>query len=176
MIGDGTHMVTSSGKGTAVATRHKFDGHPESWELTLGFLIGDVARILRRAVDRRMRRKGITRAQWMILSRVSSEHGIIQKDLAAALDLTKYAVTEPLRRLEENGWIERRDDPKDGRLKRVFLTKAGGALVRHLRDMQREVTHARAAPLGQRLGLQLIEALRAMKKDGEHREKGKFAG
>ena len=67
------------------------------------------------------------------------------------------------------------NDPKDGRLKRVFLTKVGGELVRHLRDMQRDVTHACAGPLGQQLGLQLIEALRAMKKDGELREKGKFA-
>jgi len=169
-------MVASSRKQAAVAARTSSDGHLDSWELTLGFLIGDVARVLRRAVDRRMRHRGITRAQWMLLSRVSTEHGIIQKDLAAALELSKFAVTEPLRRLEENGWIERRDDPADGRLKRVFLTKAGGELVQHLRAIQREVTHECAGPVGERLGLQMIDALRAMKRDSERRDKDKLAG
>jgi DNA-binding MarR family transcriptional regulator len=145
-------------------------GIDEGWELALGHLIADVARVLRRAVDRRMRRKGITRAQWMILSRVAQQPGIVQKDLAAALELTKFAVTEPLRKLQEQGWIERRDDPTDGRAKRVFLTKAGESLVRFLREAQREVTRAHMRSIGERLGSEMTRALAAVREESARLE------
>jgi MarR family transcriptional regulator, transcriptional regulator for hemolysin len=163
-------------KAAAPAPSTDTDASADTWQLTLGHLIGDLARAMRVAVDQRMKRKGITRAQWMILSRVSYETGIIQKDLAAGLDLTKFAVTEPLRRMEESGWIERRDDPQDGRMKRLYLTKAGGELVRYLRRVQREVTHACAAPLDERRGLELIAALKAMKDHTVQRRQDELAG
>ena len=57
--------------------------------LRFGFLIHDVSRLRRVAVDRALKPLGITRAQWWVLAFLSRRDGMTQTALAADLDLTK---------------------------------------------------------------------------------------
>ena len=41
----------------------------------IGFLIADVARLMRSSFDRRVKRMGLTRAQWLVLSRLDRHPG-----------------------------------------------------------------------------------------------------
>ncbi len=45
---------------------------------TVGFLIADVARMMRSAFDRRVRRIGLTRAQWQVLAILHRRPGLSQ--------------------------------------------------------------------------------------------------
>ncbi len=47
------------------------------------------------------------------------------QDLARAIQVTKGAMTNTLKRLESRGLVDVRPDPDDGRAKRVTLTDAG---------------------------------------------------
>lgn len=66
--------------------------------------------------------------QEQILFRLWQEEGLRQSVLAEQLCVEPPTVTKMLQRMERKGWIERRGDPDDARLSRVYLTEAGRAL------------------------------------------------
>ena len=102
--------------------------------LRFGFLIHDVSRLRRVAVDRALKPLGITRAQWWVLAFLSRSVGMTQTALAADLDLTKVAIGGLLDRMETAGFVERRIDQSDGRARRVHLTRAGAKMVSAIRE------------------------------------------
>jgi len=107
--------------------------------LRFGFLIHDVSRLRRIVVDRALKPLGVTRSQWWVLAFLSRRDGMTQTALSEDLDLTKVAVGGLLDRMEIAGHVERRPDPKDGRARRVYLTKDGARLVNTIRDNVEQV-------------------------------------
>lgn len=109
----------------------------------LGFLIHDVSRLRRIVIDRALKPVGITRSQWWVLSFLGRRDGMTQTALAADLDLTKVAVGGLLDRMESSGFVERRADQRDGRIKRVYLTSAGtkflGTIRANIQEVEQEI-------------------------------------
>ena len=103
------------------------------WELRLGFLVHDVSRLRRRVVDNALKPLGVTRSQWWVLAFLSRADGMSQVALADELDLGKVALGQLVDRLEKTGFVIRKLDAVDRRVKRVFLTKASHALIRKIR-------------------------------------------
>ena len=89
---------------------------------TVGFLIGDVARMMRSAFDRRVRRIGLTRAQWQVLAILHRRPGLSQSELAEMLEVERATAGRLIDRLEQKGWVRRRRDPADRRTYRLHLT------------------------------------------------------
>ncbi|MBX3593872.1 MarR family transcriptional regulator [Sphingomonas sp.] len=102
---------------------------------TLGFLIGDVSRLLRREFDLRARRIGVTRAQWRTLKILTRHEGSNQGTLADLLEVEPITLARMIDRLEEAGLVERRRDPADRRAWRIHLTDAAQPLLAQLRDL-----------------------------------------
>lgn len=100
-------------------------------QFRLGFLVHDVARLRRTVVDKALKPLGVTRSQWWVLANLSrySDEGMMQTELANAMDIGKVALGGMLDRLEVNGYIERRPDPADRRAKRLTLTTVGADLL-----------------------------------------------
>jgi MarR family transcriptional regulator for hemolysin len=98
----------------------------------IGFLISDVARLLRTYVDQQARGVGMTRAQWVVLSRLERCEGLKQSELAEMLDIQPITLTRLVDRLCDNGMVERRPDPNDRRAKRLFLTAQARPLMDRL--------------------------------------------
>src|SRR6516165_12163213 len=92
--------------------------------IRFGFLVHDVSRLRRVALDRELKPLGVTRSQWWVLTFLSRRDGMTQTALALDLDLTKVAIGGLLDRMEGAGFIERRADRNDGRARRVYLTRA----------------------------------------------------
>lgn len=103
-----------------------------SWDLRLGYLIHDVSRLRRVAFDRELAPLGITRSQWWVLSFISRNNGLPQTQLANELDVGKVALGSLIDRLQMSGFVERRADEKDRRVKRVFLTAKAGKLIQKI--------------------------------------------
>ena len=91
----------------------------------LAFLIMEAARLQRTVFDRRVRKIGFTRTQWMALRRVGDQPGVNQSDLAELLEVEKATAGRVIDKLENFGWLERRQDDADRRVKRVYLTELG---------------------------------------------------
>lgn len=108
---------------------------PPSEELSrqwikLGFLIHDVSRLRRSAYDQLMKPLKITRARWWVLAHLSRHDGMMQSQLADVLEVGKASLGTVVDQLENSGWVERRADPLDKRVKRVYLTRAAQPLIK----------------------------------------------
>ncbi len=88
----------------------------------IGFLISDAARLMRTAFDRRVRKLGLTRAQWMVLTRLHRNAGASQSELADMMEVEKATAGRLIDRLEAKGWVERRVQKGDRRVNRIYLT------------------------------------------------------
>ena len=95
---------------------------PRDLGRSLGFLVHDVARLMRRAFDRRVKHLGLTRSQWFVLVHLYRTDGQTQRHLAQELDMERAPLSKLLDRLESGSWIERRADPDDRRANRVYIT------------------------------------------------------
>lgn len=62
------------------------------------------------------------------LYRLWSGDGVTQMDLCEHLNCEPPTVTNMVKSLEQNGFIYRERDAKDGRIMRIYLTEAGKAL------------------------------------------------
>ena len=94
----------------------------ENLERNFGFLVNDVARLLRTTFDRRVRALGLTRSQWWVLTHLFRQDGITQSDLAEILDIEKATLGRLLDRMEAKDLVRRQTDDNDRRAKRVYLT------------------------------------------------------
>ena len=108
---------------------------PDRDNLQFGWLTADTARLFRTVFARRVRELGLTRAQWLALTRVNRRPGVSQSELADMMEIEKAPAGRIVDRLQQKGWIERRAEPSDRRVNRIYLT-AQGARV-----------HAAIAPL-----------------------------
>jgi MarR family transcriptional regulator for hemolysin len=98
--------------------------------------IVESSRLLRNYIDQRAKGRGTTRAQWIVLFRLRQQEGLSQVDLAEVLELQPISLVRLLDRLVEHGLLERRNDPKDRRANRLFLTASGRQLVDDLDSLR----------------------------------------
>ncbi len=99
---------------------------------TVGFLIADTARAIRRRFDERARAIGVTRPQWRALVTVAREEGIQQGSLAERLEIEPITLCRMLDRLAEAELVERRRDPADRRAWNIYLTKRARPLLERI--------------------------------------------
>lgn len=88
----------------------------------IGYVLSDVARLMRTVFDRRVRDIGLTRAQWLVLTRLYRRPGASQTELAVMLEIDRASAGRMLDRMEKNGWVERHADSEDRRINRLYLT------------------------------------------------------
>lgn len=91
---------------------------------TLGFLLTDVTRHMRRAFQQQLQGSSLTQAQARALVYVARHEGVRQVELAEMLEVQPITFARLLDQLAETGLIERRPDPADRRAYQVFLTPA----------------------------------------------------
>lgn len=99
---------------------------------SIGFLISDVSRLMRRRFDERARAIGVTRPQWRALTALSRREGINQGHLADLLEVEPITLCRMVDRLEDAGHVERRRDPGDRRAWNIFLTDQSRPLIQQL--------------------------------------------
>ena len=97
-----------------------------------GFLLSDTARALRTVVDQRAREIDMTRAQWSVLARIQRCEGLKQSDLAAQIDVAPITLGRILDKLSALELVERRSDPADRRVYRLYLTQGAFPVLEKL--------------------------------------------
>jgi MarR family transcriptional regulator, transcriptional regulator for hemolysin len=104
----------------------------------------DVARLMRTRFDRWARTYGMTRAQGIILGRLSRQPGMTQNEMAGLCEVEPITVGRLVDRLEARGLLERRLDPSDRRIRRLHLLPASEPILKEIQrykeELFREVT------------------------------------
>ena len=99
------------------------------YQQTLGFILNDTARLLRKRFEQRARGLGPTRAQWQVLSYLARNEGIQQSALADILEVEPITLGRILDRLEAAELIQRRRHPADRRAWLLHLEPKAHELI-----------------------------------------------
>lgn len=95
------------------------------YQNSIGFVINRIGKSLINVIDQELRRKfSITFGQWKVLIIIAnSDQNITQKDIADKLALEGPTLIPILDKLEKDGFVIRKNDPKDRRINRIYLTE-----------------------------------------------------
>ncbi|THF47139.1 MarR family winged helix-turn-helix transcriptional regulator [Allorhizobium terrae] len=102
---------------------------------TLGFLLHDVARLLRKRFEQHAKDIGLTRTQWQTLAYLARCEGTNQVSLAELLEIEPITLARVVDKLCERELIERRADSNDRRVKRLYLTDVSRPLLSEIRAL-----------------------------------------
>ena len=138
----------------------------ESFDRDPLILLHDVARTLRTRFDQKARASNaMTRAQWIILSRLERQPGMSQNEMAAVCEVEPITVARLIDRLEARGMVERRNDPSDRRIRRLHLLPAAKPILETI-NQSREVMRERiTAGLDEKTRAALVDALLIIKEN-----------
>ena len=114
----------------------------------VGHLIGGqlvrAAKAHHRVASEQLKQLGLYVGQETLLISLQNEDGVAQSDLAARHDLDLSTITKVVQRMERSGLVERRADPGDARVSRVYLTARGRELGEPARqlwlDLEQQLT------------------------------------
>src|SRR5215475_11251589 len=102
---------------------------------TLGFVLHEVARLLKRSFERRAKALGLTRSQWQTLVYLNVHEGIHQAKLADILEIESITLVRILDKLEARGLIERRRHPSDRRIWQLYLLDEARPLIAEMQKI-----------------------------------------
>jgi MarR family transcriptional regulator for hemolysin len=125
---------------------------PNETEGAFGFLIHDIARLMRKNFNRRVQSLGLTQAQYRVILHLSRCEGIQQVALAEILEIQPITLARLLDKLEATNLIERRRDPEDRRAFCLYLTTSAYPLLETILQL---ATQTRADAIGQLTGDEL---------------------
>jgi MarR family transcriptional regulator, organic hydroperoxide resistance regulator len=95
---------------------------------TTGYTLAKVCRAHRGKVGDLLAEIGLHVGQEMVLIELWEQDGLRGGELAERLGVEPPTITKMLRRLEDCGFVERRQDPRDARSFRIYLTEEGRSL------------------------------------------------
>jgi DNA-binding MarR family transcriptional regulator len=114
---------------------------------------------MRRDFERRSRSTGLTRAQWAVLAYLARSEGTSQAALAEMLEIEPITLVRLLDRLESAGWVERRPDPSDRRVRRLYLTETARPLMDQFQELAAATREAALSGLNETERRQLTALL-----------------
>ncbi|MEU7866829.1 MarR family transcriptional regulator [Dactylosporangium sp. NPDC049140] len=108
-------------------------------------LLTRAQKLLRAAADEAMSAHGVRIGQNLVLEVLWERDGLSPGELAARLNVTTPTVVNTATRLVNDGLIERRPDPTDRRLVRLYLTEKARAAEAPITEARRNLAdHALA--------------------------------
>ncbi len=144
----------------------------EDLSRNFGFILNDVARLMRTTFDRRVKSLGLTRSQWWVLNHLFRNDGVTQSELADILEVKKATLGRLLDRMEQKGWIRREGHAGDRRAKRVFLTDEVEPAIKTMRAAAAEVRRDALSGLSSAQQDQFVDALLAIKGNLSRQDNG----
>ena len=97
-------------------------------EHTISCLMAQLCKTHRNVANTMLNEAGLHVGQEMVLLQLWQQDGLTQKELASQLCVEAPTVTRMLQRMQRCDLIERRSDPEDRRISRVYLTKRSSEL------------------------------------------------
>ncbi|WP_062108008.1 MarR family winged helix-turn-helix transcriptional regulator [Bacillus niameyensis] len=85
--------------------------------------IGMIARALDSISNIEFKEYDLTKGQYLYLVRIYENPGIIQEKLAEMIKVDRTTASRAIKKLEMNDFIEKRDDPHNKKIKKLFPTE-----------------------------------------------------
>jgi MarR family transcriptional regulator for hemolysin len=106
-----------------------------SFDNSIGYKVYRTSRAFQKAFDLELVHKvGMTLSQWRVINVLVSFNGITQKEIADKLELEAPSLIPIIDKLQSLELVERRSDPKDRRINRIYLTKKAESLYESMHE------------------------------------------
>ncbi len=129
----------------------------------LGYLIHDVARLLRRRFDVHAREHGMSLPQWRTIAQLQRAGELSQVSIANLIESDPMTVSRMVERMESLGLVERVVDPRDSRAKLVRLAPAAHAVFEQMKSVGQAVYADALAGLSAAELVMLTDALQRIR-------------
>ncbi|MEO3944841.1 MarR family transcriptional regulator [Gorillibacterium sp. CAU 1737] len=106
--------------------------------------VGMIARALDSISNIEFKRHDLTKGQYLYLVRICENPGIIQEKVADLIKVDRTTAARAIQKLEGNGFIEKKADPANQKIKKLFPTEKGEAVYPFIR---REHDHSNRVAL-----------------------------
>lgn len=130
---------------------------------SLGALLVDITRMMRRTFQQMMEGRGLTLAQARVLVYVSRREGMRQIELAELLEVQPITLARLIDQLVQAGLVERRADPQDRRAHRIHLLPASAPYLRSIDTVMASIRAQALHGLNHTQAAALLEGLRVMR-------------
>ena len=104
-------------------------------QLSLGYQVNHLARLLAQALGERIAPLGVVPGQFAQLLALYEQDGLTQAELCARVQIEQPTMANTLARMERDGLVERVPDPADGRRSLILLTE-------HARQIEGDLVNA----------------------------------
>jgi len=128
-----------------------------------GFLLHDVARLMRKRFEQHARGLGLTRSQWQAIAYLSRNENISQTGLADLLDVEPITLSRIVDRLVDTGFVERLPHASDRRVWLLRLTHAGRSKLEQVRAPGEKTRAETLAGISEADRMRLLKTLTAIK-------------
>lgn len=128
-------------------------------EDSLGYLVNRAARVMAQQLAEELRPAGVGIGQWAVLMFLWSQDGMSQAELSRVVAIEPPTMVRTVDRMVRDGLAERRPDPKDGRISRIYLTRRGRGLRDELVPRAVAVNERILTRLGAKEGRALLRLL-----------------
>ena len=92
---------------------------------SIDFLLAQICRLHHVRAHTLLETLGLYHGQPPMLRALWEQEGLTHSELAASLHVQPATMTKMVKRMEKAGFVERKSDPDDHRVSRVYLTDAG---------------------------------------------------
>ncbi|MBA3881389.1 MAG: MarR family transcriptional regulator [Chthoniobacterales bacterium] len=98
-----------------------------------GLVLFSTARAWRTRLDQRLRPLGLSQGKWRTLIHLSQGGDrLTQTEIADRMGIEEPTLAGLLNRLEDDGWVKRRESPNDRRCKIVHLQRRSKAVLKNI--------------------------------------------
>ena len=108
-------------------------------ERALFGIITDIQNGLSKRFRDRTQHLGVSRSQWRVLSALAVRPGATQTEIADLIGIGRAPLGKIVDRLEAQGWLERRSDPDDRRVNRLYLCRDVAPVSGPTRQISNEI-------------------------------------
>lgn len=126
---------------------------------SLGYQVNLLARLLSQLLQERIAPHGVVPGQFAQLLALYDRDGQTPSELSRAVRIEQGTMTKTLRRMERDGLIERRPDPRDGRAVRIHLTRRARQFERPLKAAGASVNELVTRAVGERRRAEFMRTL-----------------
>jgi MarR family transcriptional regulator for hemolysin len=108
----------------------KFD-----YENSIGFVVYSASKMMQKAFDLELRNKiGINLAQSKVIFALYMQSGPTQREIADIIGVETPTLVPIIDKLEEDGYVKRKPDAQDRRIKRIYVTAKTDSLWDSMMD------------------------------------------
>lgn len=95
--------------------------------------IGMIARALDSISNIEFKEFDLTKGQYLYLIRICENPGIIQEKIAEMIKVDRTTAARAIKKLEMNGFIEKKGDEHNKKIKKLFPTEKGNMIYPYIR-------------------------------------------